>query len=112
MTKSVVAVGYDVNKMPLGELSKSTVMHGYRVLRQIEDVLANKNTGDLAALSSEFYTHIPHNFGFQKMSNFIINTADMLKQKLDLIQTLVDIQVAHNIVELNKKAETDEAELD
>ena len=113
MTKSVVAVGYDVNKMPLGELSKSTVMHGYRVLRQIEDVLGKKTTGDLAKLSGEFYTHIPHNFGFQKMSNFIINTVDMLKQKLDLIQTLVDIQVAHNIVELSsKKDEDDEAELD
>ena len=37
----------------------------------------------------------------------------MLKAKLDLIQTLVDIQVAHNIVELNKKdAEDTEAELD
>ena len=64
MTKSVVAVGYDVNKMPLGELSKSTVMHGYRVLRQIEDTLSGKTKGDLAALSGEFYTHIPHNFGF------------------------------------------------
>ena len=101
MAKSVVAVGYDVNKMPLGELSKVTVMHGYRVLRSIEDHLSGKKKGDLAALSSEFYTHIPHNFGFKKMSNFIINTTEILKQKLDLIQALVDIQVAHNIVELN-----------
>jgi len=112
MTKSVVAVGYDVNKMPLGELSKDTMMHGYRVLRQIEDTLGGKTKGDLSALSSEFYTHIPHNFGFQKMSNFIINTADMLKQKLDLIQTLVDIKVAHNIVEKNQMDKDDEAQLD
>ena len=33
MAASVVAVGYDVNKMPLGELSRETVLKGYAILR-------------------------------------------------------------------------------
>lgn len=36
------------------------------------------------------------------MSNFVINTADKLKEKLDLIQNLIDIQVAHDILKGKK----------
>ena len=64
MEKSVVNAGYDITKMPLGELSKETVLKGYKILREIENVITNKNTGDLTDLSSQFYTNIPHNFGF------------------------------------------------
>ena len=64
MEKSVVSVGYDINKMPLGELSKETVLKGYRILRDIENVISGKNKGDLTDLSSQFYSNIPHNFGF------------------------------------------------
>ena len=53
MVKSVVAVGFDINKMPLGELSRETVLKGYKILREIEDAI-NKKSGakDLADLSS------------------------------------------------------------
>ncbi len=94
----MVSIGYDVKKMPLGELSKETVLKGYKILRSIEDVLAKKSSESLADLSSQFYTNIPHNFGMQKMSLFIIDTAEKLKQKLDLIQNLIDIQVAHDLI--------------
>ena len=33
------------------------------------------------------------------MSLFTISTLDMLKDKLDLIQNLIDIKIAHTIVE-------------
>lgn len=36
MEQSVVNIGYDVKKMPLGELSKETVLKGYQILRAIE----------------------------------------------------------------------------
>jgi poly [ADP-ribose] polymerase 2/3/4 len=52
----------------------------------------------LADLSSKFYTYIPHNFSMKHMSNFIIKSHDMVKQKLDLIQNLIDIKIAHTII--------------
>ena len=52
MENSVVAVGFDLNKMPLGELSKETVLKGYAILRQIEDILTKKKSGNLTDLSS------------------------------------------------------------
>jgi len=39
MEDSVIKIGYDTKKMPLGELSKETVLKGYKILQEIEDVL-------------------------------------------------------------------------
>jgi len=74
-------------------------MEGYKYLREIEKVLNGKGKGDLADLSSKFYTYIPHNFSMKHMSNFTIKTLEMVKQKFDLIQNLIDIKIAANIVE-------------
>ncbi len=54
-------------------------MEGYKYLREIEKVLNGKSKGDLADLSSKFYTFIPHNFSMKHMSNFTIKTLEMVK---------------------------------
>ena len=79
MKESIRAVGYDIDKKPLGELSEETVLQGYAILCKIENILVNKKKGDLTDLSSQFYSTIPHNFGFQKMKNFIISDSEQLK---------------------------------
>ena len=101
--KSVMKVGLNVKKLPLGKLSKKTILDGYSVLKKIEKALKKKsNTKELGDLSSEFYTYIPHDFQFQKMSNFIINTEQKLKEKLDLVESLSDIRIA---AEINNEVE-------
>ncbi|TNV79748.1 hypothetical protein FGO68_gene2208 [Halteria grandinella] len=102
--QSVVQVGYDAKRLPLGQLDKETVLEGYKYLREIEKVLNGKAKGDLADLSSLFYTYIPHNFSMKHMSNFTIKNLDMVKQKLDLIQNLIDIKIAHKIIKQGRKA--------
>lgn len=85
MQQSVIKIGYDPKRLPLGQLDRETVLEGYKYLREIEKVLSGKCKGDLVDLSSKFYTYIPHNFSMKHMSNFTIKTVDLLKQKLDLI---------------------------
>lgn len=103
MEQAMASVGYDVKRLPLGELSNETVLAGYKVLRQIEEVLGQQAKGkldraaarsQLQKLSDQFYTVIPHNFGFKPMSNFVIASEESLKEKLDLISNLLDINVA------------------
>jgi poly [ADP-ribose] polymerase len=65
MNKQMAEIGYDAKKMPLGKLGKETITAGYKVLKNIENVLKKKEKGDLKDLSSEFYTLIPHDFGFR-----------------------------------------------
>jgi len=56
----------------------------------------------LEALSSQFFTIIPHNFGMQKMRLFLIRDMEQVKEKYDLITNLLDIQVANNILESSR----------
>ena len=91
MAASVVAMDYDIKKMPLGELSKETLMQAYACLTEIEAVIAKKKPGNLSFLAGRFYTLIPHNFGFSKMSAHIIDNKEKMKAKLELVQSLVDI---------------------
>jgi len=104
MQQQMVEIGYDAKKMPLGKLSKDTIKKGYEVLKQISDVLDGKTKGDLMDLSSKFFTVIPHDFGFKHMSQFVINTKEKLKAKLDMVQALGDIEIASRLLEEGSKS--------
>jgi poly [ADP-ribose] polymerase len=65
MNKQMKEIGYNATKLPLGKLGRDTLQKGYAALMKIEDVLQGKERGDLYELSSEFYSHIPHSFGFK-----------------------------------------------
>ena len=41
MQQSMASLSYDSKKMPLGKLSKTTILRGYEVLKLIGDVIAN-----------------------------------------------------------------------
>ena len=110
MQKAMEEIGYDAKKMPLGKLSKETIKKGYEALKKIADVLEKKASGDLADLSGEFYTLIPHDFGFKKMSQFVINTQDKLKAKLEMLDSLKDIEIAHRL--LDQAQSSDKPEID
>ena len=113
MEQSVTSVGYDPSKLPLGEWSAGNVNLGYQHLRAIEELLLKVKDNNasqasvspqLTSLSSAFYTQIPHNFGRQKMSLFIIDSLDKLKQKMDLVKSLNDIKTALNMKKKNTRS--------
>ncbi|CAI2359541.1 unnamed protein product [Moneuplotes crassus] len=111
--KSVVKVGFNVKKLPLGKLSKATITKGYKVLQKIDQEM--KGVGsltNLGALSSEFYSIIPHDFGFAKLSQFVIDTRQKLKDKLELVEALGDIQIAAEIMNGVDKDNSDKNALD
>ena len=107
MQKEMEAQGYDTKKMPLGKLSKETVQEGFKWLKIISDVIDGKEKGDLYNLSSKFYTAIPHDFGFKKMRNFVITTNKVLKEKIEMVQTLGEIEIASKMLEEKKAASID-----
>ena len=94
-------IGYDSKKMPLGKLSPVTLTNGLNILKEIETELKKKNPDNeiLKQLSSNFYTQIPHDFGFQKMANFIIDDIEKVKNKIDMISALSDMKITLKILE-------------
>jgi len=101
MQQHMVEIGYDAKKMPLGKISKVMIKEGYEALQTIAKELDKKGSPSpviMQEASSRFYTVIPHNFGFQKMSNFIINTHARLSEKLKMVESLGEIEVAHRLL--------------
>ncbi|CAG8467940.1 9543_t:CDS:2 [Rhizophagus irregularis] len=98
---------YDSVKLPLGKIGKSTINQGYGILKRIESVLMGKSTENLETLSNNFYTVIPHYFGMRKP--LIINSLNLLKAKLEMVETLGEIEIANS---LNIEREVDINPLD
>jgi len=87
----------DTAKLPLGKLSKGQIAKGNSVLGKLKAELqkSKKNAGSLAKLSSEFFTAIPHNFGWKKPTP--IDNMNLWNEKVDLVNTLNDIELAQHL---------------
>ncbi|XP_031126370.1 poly [ADP-ribose] polymerase 2 [Ipomoea triloba] len=99
MKQQMMEIGYNADKLPLGKLSKSTISKGYDVLKRIADVINQSDRKILENLSSEFYTVIPHDFGYKKMREFTIDTPQKLKRKLEMVESLGLIELATKLLE-------------
>ncbi|KAL9435647.1 hypothetical protein AB3S75_021841 [Citrus x aurantiifolia] len=107
MKQLMMEIGYNANKLPLGKLSKSTILKGYDVLKRIADVIHLPDKRKLEELSGEFYTVIPHDFGFKKMRDFVIDTPQKLKLKLEMVEALGEIEVATKLLEDDTEIQAD-----
>ncbi|KAI5680455.1 hypothetical protein M9H77_01682 [Catharanthus roseus] len=99
MKQQMLEIGYNAEKLPLGKLSKSTILKGYDVLKRIADVIGQTDRKIIEQLSGEFYTVIPHDFGYRKMREFVIDTPQKLKCKLEMVEALGEIEVATKLLE-------------
>merc|ERR1712151_858924 len=66
--KEMAKQNVDTSKLPLGKLSKGQISKGNAVLGKLKGELSKgkKNLAALQKISSEFFTLIPHNFGWKK----------------------------------------------
>lgn len=85
----------DVKKMPLGQLSQAQVEKGFEVLDDLEKAIKSKKAKDIMALTSRFYTVIPHAFGRQTPP--LIDSPELLAKKNDMLNVLTDIEIALSI---------------
>jgi len=102
MEQSLLEMEIDLKKMPLGNLSKAQIESGYSALRAMETVLDDtemperRKNAKLVELSNQFYTLIPHDFGSR--SPTIINSKEVLETKMKLMEALIDIEIATNLL--------------
>ncbi|KAI4962938.1 hypothetical protein ZWY2020_020617 [Hordeum vulgare] len=79
--------------------SSHVLQLGYNVLKRISNALPKADPIQLEELTGEFYTVIPHDFGFKKMREFIIDTPEKLKAKLEMVEALGEIEIATRLLE-------------
>ena len=87
--------------MPLGNLSPTTLTNGLNILKQIELELkkSKPNKVNIIKFSFDFYTQIPHDLGFKKITNFFIDSINKVKEKIDIMNSLSDMKITLNILE-------------
>uniref|UniRef100_UPI0005C83067 poly [ADP-ribose] polymerase 2 n=1 Tax=Fragaria vesca subsp. vesca TaxID=101020 RepID=UPI0005C83067 len=81
MKQYMMEIGYNADKLPLGKLSKSTILKGYNILKSIADVIDQSDRRML-----------------EQLSNFVIDTPQKLKQKLEMVEALGEIEVATKLL--------------
>uniref|UniRef100_A0A8C1EG48 Poly [ADP-ribose] polymerase n=1 Tax=Cyprinus carpio carpio TaxID=630221 RepID=A0A8C1EG48_CYPCA len=96
----------DLQKMPLGKLSKRQIQSAYSLLSEVQQAVADSSAeAQILDLSNRFYTLIPHDFGMKKPP--LLNNSDYIQQKVQMLDNLLDIEVAYSLlrggVEDNKK---------
>jgi len=104
---------YDANKMPLGKLSKKTLLKGYEVLKDLAAVIADASlAGGISARrqaieekSNQYFSLVPHVASRQRAP--LIQSLDALKREIELLETLTDMQLANEIM---KSAKTKQVE--
>ncbi|EGG16531.1 poly(ADP-ribosyl)transferase [Cavenderia fasciculata] len=97
MKQTLVEAKFDLKKSPLGKLHKNQITKGYQVLKDIETEINGKCRRDqLQSLSSRFYTLIPHDFGFNVPP--YIDTISHLKDKINMLASLADIEIATTLI--------------
>ena len=91
--------------MPLGKLGESTLKEAYTVLTKLSSAVSKKNIPLCKTLSGDFYTLIPHDFGFQSMSKFILDNDEKVREKLKMIETLSDLKITSKLLDSHKNEE-------
>uniref|UniRef100_A0A452F3P4 Poly [ADP-ribose] polymerase n=1 Tax=Capra hircus TaxID=9925 RepID=A0A452F3P4_CAPHI len=97
MKKAMVEYEIDLQKMPLGKLSKRQIQAAYSILSEVQQALSQGNSDShILDLSNRFYTLIPHDFGMKKPP--LLNNANSVQAKVEMLDNLLDIEVAYSLL--------------
>ncbi|XP_060074355.1 poly [ADP-ribose] polymerase 1-like [Ylistrum balloti] len=97
MKKAMLEFEIDLKKMPLGKLSKRQIESAYTVLTELTELIGKGGTQtQFLDATNRFYTLVPHDFGMKKPP--LINTIEIIKAKTDMINNLLDIEVAYSML--------------
>ncbi|XP_039295821.1 poly [ADP-ribose] polymerase [Nilaparvata lugens] len=103
MKKAMVEFELDLEKMPLGKISKYQILKAYSVLSKLQGLI-EKNDGELKVnqkpylieATNQFYTLVPHFFGADKPT--LLDDIEMIKSKMEMLDSLLEMQVAYSFL--------------
>ncbi|KAM9355428.1 poly [ADP-ribose] polymerase 1 [Pholidichthys leucotaenia] len=97
MKKAMVEFEIDLQKMPLGKLSKRQIQSAYALLTEVQQAVSNcVPEAQILDLSNRFYTLIPHDFGMKKPP--LLDNLDYIQAKVQMLDNLLDIEVAYSLL--------------
>ncbi|CAG2113149.1 unnamed protein product [Medioppia subpectinata] len=108
MKEQMLEFELDMEKMPLGKLSKKQLLSACSVLKKLSKLVVKTppNTSQLKSATNEFYTLIPHNFGTERPP--LIDTEAAIKTKMDMLDALLDIEMAYDMITSENKPDAED----
>lgn len=110
LKQTMAELQVDTDRFPLGQLAQSQITKGYGILNQLYQAIMDKDSVRVGQLSSEFYTLIPHDLGFGALPS--IDTLAKLKDKVGLLDTLGQIEVANRAMRESLRSKLHQNPLD
>ncbi|XP_050521530.1 poly [ADP-ribose] polymerase [Daktulosphaira vitifoliae] len=108
MKKAMYEFELDLQKMPLGKLSKKQLQLAYSTLTELNDIMnsieESNIKGKIIETTNRFYTLIPHDFGIKNPP--LIDSKEIINAKLEMINSLMEIQIAYNMMDDNSHDNT------
>uniref|UniRef100_A0A8C9LGS4 Poly [ADP-ribose] polymerase n=1 Tax=Pavo cristatus TaxID=9049 RepID=A0A8C9LGS4_PAVCR len=97
MKKAMVEFEIDLQKMPLGKLSKRQIQSAYSILNEVQQAVSDGGSeSQILDLSNRFYTLIPHDFGMKKPP--LLSNLEYIQAKVQMLDNLLDIEVAYSLL--------------
>ncbi|CAG0918266.1 unnamed protein product [Notodromas monacha] len=101
MREAMLEFELDLQKMPLGKLSKNQIKNAYAVLSNALLVLAlpdsdSTRKAKIVDCSNRFYTMIPHDFGVDNPPP--LDSEAIIQAKTEMLDNLLEIEIAYQMV--------------
>jgi poly [ADP-ribose] polymerase len=98
MKQTMLEFELDLDKMPLGRLSKKQLHDAYQVLTDLNELVSSgASNNEFIGLSNKFFTLVPHNFGMNKAP--VIDTLEMIQTKRDILDNLIEVEIAYSMLQ-------------
>lgn len=94
----------DIDRLPLGALSKNQLEKAYVVLNKLLSIVKSdaKNSVVLIDLSNQFYTLVPHSFGVNDPP--VLDSLKLLKAKCDMVNSLLEMEITYKLINIQQDA--------
>lgn len=111
MKQTMIEFALDLEKMPLGRLSKKQLEEAYSCLNSLDGLISRgADSSAFVGASNKFFSLVPHNFGMLPAP--LLDNVEAIKSKREMIESLLEIEIAYSMIKDSSDKENDVNPLD
>jgi poly [ADP-ribose] polymerase 2/3/4 len=109
VTQEFIELNLDTKKCPLGQLSLDQITKGKDILEEARKIVHAKkpDQAELNSLTNQYYSNIPHNFGYARINADVLRLDDDSKidKAFDILDVFNDAKAVQSVI--SKKSAVD-----
>ncbi|GLV34377.1 Poly-(ADP-ribose) polymerase [Carabus blaptoides fortunei] len=99
MEKVMLEYELDLQKMPLGKVSRTQIIRAYDLLNQISWMIRRKHfqQSDVIEYSNQFYSLMPHNSALERPP--LLDNSEIIQKKSEMLASLMELETAFTMIQ-------------